>query len=134
VDVPLPPHLVALWREHVATFGTADDGRLFSSERGGVLACTTYHRVWHETRDLALPPALVGTPLAKRPYDLRHSALSTWLCAGADPAEVAQRAGNSVEVLLSLAAGADRGRGPPVQAGADAGAGETGRAGVGPAE
>jgi hypothetical protein len=27
--------------------------------------------------------------------------LSTWLCAGADPAEVAQRAGNSAEVLLS---------------------------------
>jgi nucleoside-diphosphate-sugar epimerase len=46
-------------------------------------------------------PALTSTPLAKRPYDLRHSALSTWLCAGADPAEVAQRAGNSVEVLLS---------------------------------
>ena len=42
--------------------------------------------------------------MAKRPYDLRHSALSTWLCAGADPAdpaEVAQRADNSVEVLLS---------------------------------
>ncbi len=54
-----------------------------------------------ETRDLALPPALTNTPLAKRPYDLRHSALSTWLCAGADPAEVAQRARNSVEVLLS---------------------------------
>lgn len=31
----------------------------------------------------------------------RNSALSTWLCAGADPAEVAQRVGNSVEVLLS---------------------------------
>jgi hypothetical protein len=57
--------------------------------------------VWHETRDLALPPALAGTPLAKRSYDLRHSALSTWLCAGADPAEVAQRAGNSVEILLT---------------------------------
>ncbi|MCX4905411.1 hypothetical protein [Streptomyces sp. NBC_00878] len=27
--------------------------------------------------------------------------MSTWLCAGADPAEVAQRAGDSVEVLLS---------------------------------
>jgi integrase len=99
--VRLPPHLVALWREHVATFGTADDGRLFFSARGRVLAHTTYDRVWHETRDLALPPALTGTPFAKRPYDLRHSALSTWLCAGADPAEVAQRAGNSVEVLLS---------------------------------
>ncbi|MET9835667.1 hypothetical protein ABZ078_41755 [Streptomyces sp. NPDC006385] len=74
---------------------------MFFSERGGVLAYTTYHGVWHETRDLALPPALTSTPLAKRPYDLRHSALSTWLCAGADPAEVAQRAGSSVEVLLS---------------------------------
>jgi integrase len=99
--VPLPPHLVALWRESVQTFGTADDGRMFFSEQGGIISYTTYHRVWHEARDLALPPALTGTPLAKRPYDLRHSALSTWLCAGADPAEVAQRAGNSVEVLLS---------------------------------
>ncbi|WP_405722004.1 site-specific integrase [Streptomyces sp. NBC_01537] len=99
--VPLPPHLVALWREHVATFGTADDGRMFFTEQGRIISYTTYHRVWHETRDLALPPALTSTPLAKRPYDLRHSALSTWLCAGADPAEVAQRAGNSVEVLLS---------------------------------
>ncbi len=99
--VPLPPNLVALWCEHVATSGTADDGRLYFSERGGIINYTTYHRVWHETRDLALPPALTSTPLAKRPYDLRHSALSTRLCAGADPAEVAQRAGNSVEVLLS---------------------------------
>ncbi|MFJ5269351.1 hypothetical protein [Streptomyces sp. NPDC088358] len=30
----------------------------------------------------------------------RHSALSTWLNAGVDPTEVAERAGNSVEVLL----------------------------------
>ena len=99
--VPLPPHLVALWRDHVTTSGTADDGRLCFTEQGRIISYTTYHRVWHETRDLALPPALTSTPLAKRPYDLRHSALSTWLCAGADPAEVAQRAGNSVEVLLS---------------------------------
>ena len=32
---------------------------------------------------------LTQASLAKRPYDLRHSALSAWLCAGADPAEVA---------------------------------------------
>lgn len=62
---------------------------------------TTAHRAWKEARALALPPALAATPLGKRPYDLRHSALSTWLAAGADPAEVAQRAGNSVEVLLT---------------------------------
>lgn len=99
--VPLPPHLVTLWRESVTTFGTAGDGRLFFSERGGILSYTAYHYVWREARALALSRALASTPLAKRPYDLRHSALSTWLCAGADPAEVAQSAGNSVEVLLT---------------------------------
>ncbi|MER6999209.1 hypothetical protein [Streptomyces sp. NPDC000410] len=99
--VPLPPQMVRLWRESVTTFGTAEDGRLFFSERGNVLSYTAYHHVWREARALALPPVLAATPLAKRPYDLRHSALSTWLCAGADPAEVAQRAGNSVEVLLA---------------------------------
>lgn len=31
--VPIPPHLVAVLREHMATFGTADDGRLFYSEK-----------------------------------------------------------------------------------------------------
>ncbi len=41
---------------------------------------------------LALPPAAVASPLAARPYDLRHSALSTWLNAGVDPTEVAARA------------------------------------------
>lgn len=44
---------------------------------------------------------MVTSPLAARPYDLRHSALSTWSNAGVGPTEVAQRAGNSVEVLLS---------------------------------
>ncbi|MFG1877387.1 hypothetical protein ACGFIV_21320 [Sphaerisporangium sp. NPDC049003] len=42
----------------------------------------------------------MASPLAGRPYDLRHAALSTWLNAGVDATEVAARAGNSVEVLL----------------------------------
>lgn len=99
--VPLPPGLVALWTESIQTFGTADDGRLFFNERGGIVASSTYDRVWHEARELALPPGLLYTPLAARPYDLRHSALSTWLNAGVDPTEVAERAGNSVEVLMT---------------------------------
>jgi integrase len=99
--VPIPPHLVAVLREHLATFGTADDGRLFFSEKGSVVPSSTYYRVWQEARLLALPPAVAASPLASRPYDLRHSALSTWLNAGVDPTEVAERAGNSVEVLLT---------------------------------
>jgi hypothetical protein len=92
---------VAIWRDGVQTFGTAQDGRLFFTERGNIVGYTICHRVWKEARALALPPALSATPLSKRPYDLRHSALSTWPAAGADPAQVAQRAGNSVEVLLT---------------------------------
>ncbi|MFK4598146.1 tyrosine-type recombinase/integrase [Streptomyces pristinaespiralis] len=99
--VPIPPQLVAIFREHIETFGTADDGRLFFSENGGVVSSSTYYRAWQEARALALPPAAVASPLARRPYDLRHSALSTWLNAGVDATEVAERAGNSVEVLLS---------------------------------
>ncbi|MEE1666309.1 tyrosine-type recombinase/integrase [Streptomyces sp. WAC07094] len=99
--VPIPPQLVVMLREHLETFGTAKDGRLFTNERGGVVGSSTYYRVWQEARMLALPPAAVASPLAARPYDLRHSALSTWLNAGVDPTEVAARAGNSVEVLLS---------------------------------
>lgn len=98
--VPIPPQLVTIFREHIETFGTVDDGRLFFSESGGVVSSSTYYRVWQEARTLALPPAVVASPLARRPYDLRHSALSTWLNAGVDATEVAQRAGNSVEVLL----------------------------------
>lgn len=97
----VPPHLVAVFREHLATFGTADDGRLFCSEKGSVVPSSTYYRVWQEARLLALPPAAASSPLASRPYDLRHSAVGTWLNAGVDPAEVAERADNSVEVLLT---------------------------------
>ncbi len=41
-----------------------------------------------------------GLTARESAYDLRHSALSTWLNAGVDPTEVAERAGSSVEVLL----------------------------------
>jgi integrase len=103
--VPIPPWLVAILREHITEFGTASDGRLFRNERGGILGSTTFSRVWEEARHLAFTPGQVDSPLAGRPYDLRHAALSTWLNAGVSPAEVAKRAGNSVEVLLRRYAG-----------------------------
>ncbi|WHM36598.1 site-specific integrase [Streptomyces sp. BPTC-684] len=98
---PLPPVLVHILRDSIDEFGTADDGRLFFNERGGVVGSSTYSRVWSEAREFGLPPELVDSPLAEVPYDLRHSALSTWLNAGMDPTEAAQRAGNTVEVLLA---------------------------------
>jgi integrase len=87
---PIPPHLVTNLRNHIDAFGVADDGRLFTNERGGVVGSSTYYRVWQEARALALPPAAVASPLAARPYDLRHSALSTWLNSGVDATGAAE--------------------------------------------
>jgi integrase len=58
--------------------------------------------VWAEARTVALTPARVVSPLARRPYDLRHAAVSLWLSAGVPPAQVAERAAHSVEVLLRV--------------------------------
>jgi hypothetical protein len=53
-------------------------------------------------RALALGPELAASGLARRPYDLRHAALSLGLNAGGDPAQVAARAGHRVAVLLTV--------------------------------
>mgnify|MGYP001355371766 CR=1 FL=1 len=100
--VPIPPPLVRMLREHLAEFGTAEDGRLFASERGNVIAASSYSRVWKQARELALVPGQVSSVLAARPYDLRHAGVSQWLNAGVPAPEVAARAGHSVEVLLKI--------------------------------
>ena len=100
--MPIPPELVAILRTHIATFGVAPDGRIFSSDRGQPIASTAISDVWAEARTLALTPAQVASPLADRPYDLRHAAVSLWLAAGVPAPRVAERAGHSVEVLLRV--------------------------------
>jgi integrase len=99
--VPIPPELVAILRQHVDTFGVTADGRIFSSDRGHPVASTAISDVWAAARSLALTPAQVASRLAGRPYDLRHTAVSLWLSAGAPP-RVAERAGHSAEVLLRV--------------------------------
>jgi integrase len=76
--------------------------RIFSSERGHAVASTAISDVWAETRTLAFTPAQVISPLAGRPYDLRHAGVSLWLAAGVPAPRVAARAGHSVEVLLRV--------------------------------
>ncbi|GAA2627963.1 hypothetical protein GCM10010307_17440 [Streptomyces vastus] len=103
--VPIPPVLVAMLRAHLKEFGTAKDGRLFPNERGGLLGTSSYWRVWQEARPFALPPDKVGSPLARKPYDLRATCITNWLRAGLPVAEVARRAGNSPEVIHRRYAG-----------------------------
>ena len=100
--VPIPPQLGRLLRWHLQTFGCTEDGRLFQGARGGPLSESLYGRIWHQARAAAMPADGTGAQPARRPYDLRHAALSLWLASGAPPAEIAARAGHSVRVLLTI--------------------------------
>ncbi|GAA5045622.1 integrase [Thermocatellispora tengchongensis] len=100
--VPCPPPLTKLFRAHLTEFGTGPGGRVFMGVRGGELAGITYRRVWNKARQNALTAKEVQTPLAKRPYDLRHACVSTWLNAGVPATQVAEWAGHSVDVLLKI--------------------------------
>jgi integrase len=66
-----------------------------------MLSGSVFRRVWRTARQEVLTPEDAASPLGKRVYDLRHTRLTTWLNAGIPPAQVAERAGNSVPVLLA---------------------------------
>ncbi len=111
--VPAHPDLVALLRRHLDTFQLGRDGRLFVARTGkaGVpisppydnpVSMGTIYRAWHKARAAALTEQQADSSLARRPYDLRHACVSTWLNAGVPPAQVAEWAGHSVEVLLRV--------------------------------
>lgn len=100
--VPIPPELVSMLRWHVTLYSTHADGRLFRTARGGMVQESGYGEVWAGAREDVLTTAERETKLAKRPYDLRHAAVSTWLSSGVEPQLVAQRAGHSVGVLFRV--------------------------------
>ncbi|MGX9922009.1 site-specific integrase [Streptomyces sp. NPDC002248] len=97
--VPIPPVYVRMLRRHLATYGTAPDGRLFPAVRGGRLRSTEYTEAWQGARKTVLTPQEVRTPLAEDPYCNRAAGVSLWIAQGLEPAEVARRAGHSVAVL-----------------------------------
>jgi len=84
---------------------------LIRGVRSDDLSDSTYGRVWQNARALALTPDEVLSPLARRPYDLRHAAVSTWLNGGVPPTQVAEWAGHSVAVLLRVYAKCIAGQG-----------------------
>ncbi|MBN9791170.1 integrase [Pseudonocardia sp. TMWB2A] len=100
--VPSPPALTALLRRHLDEHGTTTEGRLFRGARGGPLSESLYGRLWALARTEALTAEEAASPLARRPYDLRHAAVSTWLNGGVPAPQVASWAGHSVDVLLRV--------------------------------
>ena len=101
-SVPIPPELVRLLQAHIEQYGVAQDGRLFRTGTGGAIQDSTYADVWRHVRKAVLTPEQAESPLARRPYDLRHAAISLWLNAGVPATEVARRAGHGVAVMLAV--------------------------------
>lgn len=100
--VPLVPELVTILRHHVAAYGADPEGRLFRAANGGALRTNTYTAVWKRARAAAFTPEAARSPLGRRPYDLRHACVSTWLNGGVPATQVAEWAGHSVQVLLRV--------------------------------
>jgi integrase len=100
--VPVPPPLARILRRHLLEFPDGAGGRLFYGVRSDDLPSTTYMRAWRDARQTALTAREQASPLARRPYDLRHACVSTWLNAGVPAPQVAEWAGHSVDVLLKI--------------------------------
>jgi integrase len=81
-DVAVPPHLVGVIQEHLATHvGHDDDDLLFPAHHGGHLAPSTLYRRFYAAREAAGRPDL-------RFHDLRHSGAVLAASTGATIAEL----------------------------------------------
>lgn len=97
--VPIHPELVVLLSEHLKKYPPGPDGRIFTGPRGGIFNDRAYLKIFHRARAAAFTPSESASLLARRLYDLRHAAVSTWLNAGVPAPQVA---GHSVDVLLRV--------------------------------
>lgn len=111
--VPVCPELVRILRDHLDAFTCGPDGRLFVTRTGkgrtpvaggfaGPVSGSSYRNTWRKARAAALTTSEAASPLARRPYDLRHACVSLWLNAGVPATQVAEWAGHSVAVLLRV--------------------------------
>src|SRR5665647_1165959 len=111
--VPACPELVRILRHHLDTYACGLDGRLFVTRTGNgrhpvaggfgrPVSGSSYGNTWRKARAAALTKTEAASPLARRPYDLRHACVSLWLNAGVPATQVAEWAGHSVAVLLRV--------------------------------
>jgi integrase len=86
--VGLPRFVVDALAERMAAPGTAED-LVFAGPHGGALRVTLFRqRFW-------LPAVKAAGLDGLRIHDLRHTAVALWIAAGANPKEVAARAGHA---------------------------------------
>jgi integrase len=90
--VPMPRHVAESLETACGSIG--QEALVFAGERGAALRGSAFRRrVWQ--------PAVKRAGLAPlRPHDLRHTAVAFWIAAGAQPLEVARRAGHTSVVVV----------------------------------
>jgi integrase len=82
----------ALFNQHLKRYPPGPDGRVFTGPRG-IFNDRAYLKIFHKARAAALTASESASLLARRPYDLRHAAVSTWLNAGVPAPQVADWVG-----------------------------------------
>ena len=87
--VPLPRVAADPLAEHLRTYDRQHDDLVFTAPEGGPVQLNVWRqRFW--------APAVRDAGVAHlRPHDLRHTAVALWMAAGANPKEVAARAGHT---------------------------------------
>ena len=65
--ISIPPVLVSRSCAHLKRYGTAPDGRIFRTVRGGLIQDSAYSAVWQEARAAALTPAEQASPAGPQP-------------------------------------------------------------------
>lgn len=93
--VPIPPMVADILLEHLGRFSApGPDGLVFPGTDGGMLRAGAWRqRHWRPAIDAAGVAPL-------RPHDLRHTAVSLWIAAGATPKQIATWAGHTSVALV----------------------------------
>lgn len=100
--VTVPPELFDATDEHIAAYGLAPDGRIFTNSAGSPIS-KTFSDAWRPCVVKRFPAPHPFCDL--RPYDLRHVHASALIAEGMSPPKIAKRLGHSVTVLLETYAG-----------------------------
>jgi hypothetical protein len=87
-----------------STYMRRPDGRMSAANPRRPSRPTAIGDVWAEARTHAPTPKPLASPLAGRPYYQRRCRQFPAAHVGVPPPEVAERAGNSVEMLLRISA------------------------------
>jgi len=108
--VPIPQHLVRILKPHID--GLAPEDLVFTASGGGPIRRSLFHaRVWQAATIASglgerVPAPTEGNEARTvysglRPHDLRHTAVSFWIAAGADLTQLKKWAGHeSIATLV----------------------------------